>query len=262
MDLATLIGLVSGMGVIVAAILMGSSLALFVNVPSVMVVAGGTLAATLMKFPLSHCLGAFKVALKAFFYKSEDPHRLIELGVELASIVRKEGLLALENRTVDNPFFQKGLQFCVDGQDAEFVRKVLTQDMDLTIERHEIGQKIFRAIGESAPAMGMIGTLVGLVQMLVNMEDPKSIGPAMAVALLTTLYGALVANLFALPIADKLALRSNEERINKSLIVEIIAGIQAGQNPRVMEELLKTYLPPQRRASLNGQEVFQGGKEA
>jgi chemotaxis protein MotA len=250
-DLATLIGLAGGIAVIIAAILSGSSLTLFINIPSVMVVAGGTIAATLIKFPLANFLSAFKVALNAFFHKAENPNALIETAVRLSHVVRKEGLLALEHQELENRFFQKGLQFCVDGEDAEFVRKVLTQDMDLTIERHEVGQKIFRAIGDSAPAMGMIGTLVGLVQMLANMEDPKSIGPAMAVALLTTLYGALIANLVALPIADKLELRSNEERINKSLIIESIAGIQAGQNPRVMEELLKTYLPQRERT--NGQ---------
>ena len=259
MDLATLIGLIGGIAVILVSILVGSNLTLFINLPSVMLVGGGTIAATLIKFPLSNFLSAFKVALNAFFQKAENPNALIETAVNLSHVVRKEGLLALEYRELENSFFQKGLQFAVDGEDAEFVRKVLTQDMDLTIERHEVGQKIFRAIGESAPAMGMIGTLVGLVQMLANMDDPASVGPAMAVALLTTLYGALIAYLVALPIADKLELRSNEERINKSLIIESIAGIQEGQNPRVMEELLKTYLPQGERTGAEAVGARNGG---
>jgi chemotaxis protein MotA len=181
--------------------------------------------------------------MKAFMYKPEDPQSLIREGVELANIARKEGVLGLEGREISNPFLERGIQLCVDGHEPEFVRQMLNKDVNLTIERHERGQAIFRAIGDVAPAMGMIGTLIGLVQMLSNMDDPKAIGPAMAVALLTTLYGAVIANALAIPIADKLALRSNEERLNKALILEAINAIQEGINPRVMEELLKTYLP-------------------
>lgn len=249
MDLATLIGLISGIAVILGAIAIGGSLMLFVNVPSMVIVVGGTIAATLMKFPLSTFLGAFKVALRAFRSKSEDPNKLIEEALKLSQVARKSGLLALENEKIDNPFLKQGIQLAVDGNPPEFVRKTLNQDIDLAIDRHETGQNIFRAIGDTAPAMGMIGTLIGLVQMLSSMEDPKSIGPAMAVALLTTLYGAIIANAFALPIAEKLAIRSKEESLNKSLILETIAGIQEGLNPRVMETLLKTYLPDSQRAS-------------
>jgi len=246
-DLATLIGLISGIGVILGAIAIGGSLMLFVNPPSIVIVVGGTIAATLMKFPLATFLGAFKVALRAFRSKAEDPNKLIEEALKLSQVARKNGLLALENENISNPFLKQGIQLAVDGNPPEFVRKTLNQDIDLAIDRHETGQNIFRAIGETAPAMGMIGTLIGLVQMLSSMEDPKSIGPAMAVALLTTLYGAIIANAFALPIAEKLAIRSKEESLNKSLILETIAGIQEGLNPRVMETLLKTYLPDSQR---------------
>ena len=142
---------------------------------------------------------------------------------------------------------KKGIQMMVDGHEPDVVRQTLSTEMNLTLERHDIGQKIFKAIGDSAPAMGMIGTLIGLVQMLSAMDDPKTIGPSMAVALLTTLYGAMIANMFALPIADKLALRSGEERLVKSMIIDSLAGIQEGRNPRVIEELLKTYLPGSKR---------------
>ncbi len=248
MDLATLLGLVSGFGVIIGAIAVGGSLMLFLNAPAVIIVVGGTTAATLIKFPLKTFLSAFKVAMRAFRSKADDPNKLIREALKLSQVARKSGLLALENQKIGNPFLKQGIQLAVDGNPPEFVRKALNQDIDLAIERHETGQHIFRAIGESAPAMGMIGTLIGLVQMLSNMDDPKQIGPAMAVALLTTLYGAIIANAFALPIAEKLSLRSKEERLNKSLIIETITAIQEGLNPRVMETLLKTYLPDSKRA--------------
>ncbi len=248
MDLATLLGLVSGFGVIIGAIAVGGSLMLFLNAPAVIIVVGGTTAATLIKFPLKTFLSAFKVAMRAFRSKADDPNKLIREALKLSQVARKSGLLALENQKIGNPFLKQGIQLAVDGNPPEFVRKALNQDIDLAIERHETGQHIFRAIGESAPAMGMIGTLIGLVQMLSNMDDPKQIGPAMAVALLTTLYGAIIANAFALPIAEKLSLRSKEERLNKSLVIETITAIQEGLNPRVMETLLKTYLPDSKRA--------------
>ncbi len=243
MDLATLIGLFGGFGILIGAIVTGGDFMLFVNLPSALVVIGGTLAATLIRFPLKTCFGAFKVAFKAFRFKTDAPLAIIKQAVELAGVVRREGLLALENQKVENEFFAKGLRLCVDGLEPEFVRKVLSEDMDNTVVRHEGGQQIFKGIGDAAPAMGMVGTLIGLVQMLANMNDPKAIGPAMAVALLTTLYGAVIANLIALPIADKLAVRTGEEGLNKALIIESISAIQEGRNPRVMEELLMSYLP-------------------
>ena len=255
MDLATLVGLLGAFGIIIAAIVVGGSAIIFVNPPSLLIVVGGTLFAVLMKFPMGHFFSAFKVAAKAFFNKAEDPLRLINEGVQLAHIARKEGVLGLEGRDIDNEFLQRGIQLSVDGHEPEFVRAMLGKDINLTIDRHERGQAIFKAIGDVAPAMGMIGTLIGLVQMLSAMDDPKAIGPAMAVALLTTLYGAVIANAFALPIADKLAHRSQEERLNKALILETINAIQEGLNPRVMEELLKTYLPPSKRDSADDKEA-------
>lgn len=248
LDLATLIGLIGGFGVVVAAVLTGGSGTLFFNVPSILIVFGGTTAATLIRFPLKDFFRAFKVALKAFRSQMDSPLDLVSQSVELAGVVRREGLLALENQEVDNEFLAKGLRLCVDGLEPDFVRKVLTEDMEQTVDRHESGQGIFKAVGDASPAMGMIGTLIGLVQMLATMDDPKAIGPAMAVALLTTLYGAAIANLFALPIADKLALRSEQEALNKSLIIEAIDSIQEGRNPRVMEELLMSYLPGSEQA--------------
>jgi len=250
MDLATLIGLLGATGVIAMAMFLGGSVLLFINVPSMLIVLVGTIFATLIKFPIGHFFGAFKIAAKAFFAKTEDAKTLIEEGVELANIARKEGVLGLEGQDIQNEFLKRGIQLCVDGHEPEFVRAMLSKDINLTIERHERGRAIFKAMGDVAPAMGMIGTLIGLVQMLSAMDDPKAIGPAMAVALLTTLYGAIIATVFALPIADKLELRSQDERLNKALILETISSIQEGLNPRVMEELLKTYLPENKRDSV------------
>lgn len=247
MDLATLLGLIITFGFILGAIISGGPIILFVNIPSLLIVIGGSVAVVLMQFTLSQFFGAFKVGMKAFFNKSVNASELIEQAGVLANIARKEGMMALESQEIENPFLNKGIQLCVDGHPPDLVRKMLSKDISLTIQRHELGQKIFTALGDIAPAMGMIGTLIGLVQMLSNMDDPKSIGPAMAVALLTTLYGAIIANAFALPIADKLGLRSQEEKTNRTLILETISGIQEGMNPRVLEELLKAFLPEGQR---------------
>lgn len=247
MDIATLIGLLGGFGIIIGAIATGGDIMLFVNIPSVLIVVGGTFMVTLMQVSMKDFLGSFSIGMKAFFYKTDDARQLIEEAVQLADIARKNGLLALEGQEIGNDFLKTGINLCVDGHDPAFVQKILTKDIDLTIERHEVGQKMFRSMATMAPALGMIGTLVGLVQMLANMSDPSSIGPAMAVALLTTLYGAVIANAFAIPMADKLARASELERINRSLILETISGIQEGMNPRVLEQLLSTYLPSGKR---------------
>ncbi len=243
MDLATLIGLIFGMMVILGSIMVGGSLGTFINIPSVLVVFAGTAAATLIKFSLSDCIYALKRGVgMAFFDTGSNPRELVEQIKTLADKARKEGLLVLEDEPVDNVFFKKGIQLCVDGQTPEFVRKVLSSEMDLSIERDELGERIYRGIGEAAPAFGMIGTLIGLVQMLANMSDPASIGPAMAVALLTTLYGAVIANLFANPLADKLQMRYMYDRLTRSLILEGVLSIAEGESPHVIGEYLSTFL--------------------
>ena len=247
MDIASLVGFLLGVGIIVAAIATGGDIMLFVNVPSLLIVIGGTFGVSLMRVPLSDFLRSFSVLAKAFLNKKENPNDLIEEGVRLADIARKNGLLALEGETISNDFLQKGINLCVDGHDPVFVKKILIQDIDQMISRNEVGQDMWKGVGDLAPAMGMIGTLVGLVQMLANMSDPASIGPAMAVALLTTLYGAMVANCFALPMVDKLAKVMLYEKTNKELIVETISGIQEGMNPKVLESLLNSYISDKKR---------------
>lgn len=247
MDIASLVGILAAFGIIGASISMGGPFIIFVNVPSILVVVGGTFGVTLMRVTLADFLGSFKIGLKAFFYKIDNPENLIEEAVEMANIARKEGLLALEGRDISNPFLEKGIGLCIDGHSPEIVNNLLSKDINLTIERHTKGAGMFKAMAVYAPAMGMIGTLIGLVQMLSNMSDPAAIGPAMAVALLTTLYGAVIANAFASPLSEKLILISASEKLNKSLILESIAAIQEGTNPRVMQQLLHAFLPESRR---------------
>ncbi len=249
MDLATLIGLLGSFGIVVAAMVLGGSALVFVNVPSLLIVVLGTFMVVLMKFSMAQFLGAVKVALKAFIFKLDKLEELIPKVVELADVARKGGLLALEGQDVSNNFLKEGIKMLVDGHDGEIVKDVLSRDMKQAQDRHSWGAKVFTAMGDVAPAMGMIGTLVGLVQMLSSMDDPKAIGPAMAIALLTTLYGAMMANMIAIPIADKLELRKQEEGRLKSMSIDALMAIQAGQNPRVIESMLKAYVAPSKRAS-------------
>lgn len=246
-DLATLIGLLGSFAFVVMAMVLGGDIAMFIDTRSILIVFVGSLFVVLMHFNFGQFLAAAKIALKAFMFKIDKPEDLIEQAVEMADAARKGGFLALEEAEVKNEFMQKGIDLLVDGHDATVVSQTLQKDIKLTKARHKSGIHVFTMIGEVAPAMGMIGTLVGLVAMLSNMDDPKSIGPAMAVALLTTLYGAIFANMMAIPIAGKLKLRSEEEMLNNTLIMDAILGIQEGRNPRVIESLLKNYLNSSKR---------------
>jgi chemotaxis protein MotA len=255
MDLATVIGIVSGSILIAVAIILGGNAAVFINVPSILIVFGGTIATTFIKFKVADVLGSMAVAMKAFLVKMEDPQTIIDEMVAYTRIAKKEGLIALEKENPGDPFSTKALRYLSDGYDEGLIEDMLNKDIRLTLQRHELGQNVFKAMGSSAPAWGMIGTLIGLVQMLSSMDDPASIGPAMAVALLTTLYGAVIANFICLPIADKLSLRSEQEKLNKSIIVEGAIGINRGISPMVLEESLKIFLSPKEREKDEGKEA-------
>ena len=247
MDLATVIGLVSGTIFIVVAIVLGGSGSIFINIPSLLIVIGGTIATTFIKFKMGDVLGSLGVAMKAFLVKMESPQSIIEEMVGFTRIAKKEGLIALEKENPKDAFSAKALRYLSDGYDEGLIEDMLKKDIRLTLQRHELGQSVFKNMGDSAPAWGMIGTLIGLVQMLASMDDPASIGPAMAVALLTTLYGAVIANFICLPIAEKLSLRSDQEKLNKSIIVEGAISINRGVSPMVLEESLKIFLSPKER---------------
>ena len=249
MDLASLVGLVGAFAIVAFAMVMGGDIGMFINVPSILIVVIGSLFAVMMKFELGQFLGAIKVAGKAFSFKLSKPDTIIEEVVELAGLARKGGLLSLEGKEVSDDFLSKGIQLLVDGHDPDAVRTLMSKELKQASKRHDIGIDIFKAIGDVAPAMGMIGTLIGLVAMLANMDDPKTIGPAMAVALLTTLYGAMMANMFALPVGDKLTLRRDEEDRLKTMIIDALLAIQSGQNPRVIESMLQAYIQEGKRTS-------------
>jgi chemotaxis protein MotA len=247
-DITTVVGLITGIVVVTLAIMTGSDLGIFINVPGILIVIGGTFAATLIKFPLVTVWTAFTVGLRAVFVsETDDPRKLIEQAIKLTRHARKRGLVGLENIKVSNSFFKKGIQLCSDNHEIDFIRTMLTKEMDMAIQRQEISSRVFMAIGDSAPAFGMFGTLVGLVQMLSQMNDPTKIGQGMAVALLTTLYGVLIAHLAALPIADKLLAKTEQERGNRMLIMESIVQIYNKQNPSFLVEILESYLPEKLR---------------
>ncbi len=247
MDLATLIGILGAIGLLVMAMLLAGDIMMFVDVQSVIIVFGGSIFVVLSNYNMGQFFGIGKVIAKAFMFKLEKPEELIEKAVDMADAARKGGFLALEEAEITNAFMQKGVDMLVDGHDADVVRATMQKDISLTTERHEKSSDMLMALADVAPAMGMIGTLIGLVAMLSNMDDPKSIGPAMAVALLTTLYGAFLANVIAIPLASKLKLRLEEEKMNQELVLDAVLGIQDGQNPRVIEGLLKNYLAEGKR---------------
>ena len=247
MDLATIVGIVGALALIAIAMLMSGNLGMFIDLPSIVIVVGGTVFSAMAKFGLGQFLSAFKVAAKSFAVKLPDPNDLIDEVVSLADEARKGGLLSLEGREVSYEFLARGIQLLVDGHDPDVVRTLLNKDRNQAERRHRIGSSIFAALADVAPAMGMIGTLIGLVAMLANMDDPKAIGPAMAIALLTTLYGALLANSVFGPISDKLKLRADEESLVKNLTIDALLAIQNGQNPRIIDAMLRNYLPEAQR---------------
>jgi chemotaxis protein MotA len=219
----------------------------FFNVPSLLIVLGGTIATTFIRFPMPMVLGTVNVIKNAFLERSAPVDEMIRKIVELSELARRESVLALDNVEIEDPFLRKGVQLAVDGTDPALIRQILNTELVAILDRHKLGNKIFRGMGDSAPAFGMIGTLIGLVQMLMAMDDPKSIGPAMAVALLTTMYGAIIANVVCIPIADKLAYRTQNEKLLKQVCIQGIYGIMAGTHPRVIEEKLLTFLAPASR---------------
>ena len=248
MDFATIIGICAGLIVVMIAIFIGGNFLSFVDLPSVLIVVGGASAATMLRFPLASIPSALATGGKiAFTQKKSNPIALIDEITQLAAIARKSGPLGLESVEVGDEFLKKGVQYVADGYEPAFILESLERERDLMLERLEDGQKIFKAMGDSAPAFGMIGTLVGLVQMLSTMDDPSTIGPSMAIALLTTLYGALIANVVCLPISEKLATKSKIEEINLTLAIDGILQIRENKSPDLIKEMLIAYLPEKQR---------------
>ncbi len=256
MDKGTLIGIVAGLGLVAVSMLMGSGLTAFIDIPSLMIVLGGTFAATLVNFPMGDVVGVMKVTQKVIKEELMPSSKYIDQIVEISKKARTNGLLAIEEdlNTIDEDFMKITLQHVVNGTEAEDLSKIMDAELSLMTQRHKIGQKMYTAMGTYAPAFGMIGTLIGLISMLQNLEDPASVGPGMAMAMITTFYGALFANLFFLPMAGKLKQRSEQEIRFKEMLLMGIMAVQAEESPRVIQNKLVTYLAPAERKEMVGKE--------
>ncbi len=255
MDIATLVGILVSFGLVIVSILMGGEGTWFVSAPSLMIVGGGTMGATLLAYPLVDVLGVFKVAKNVFMHKSQVVSELIPLISEFAKKARQEGILSFESQLADieDPFLVQGIQMAIDGMESSAIEDVMTTEIIYLEERHRLGSEIFSTMGTFAPAVGMLGTIIGLVQMLMQMEDPSQIGAPMALALLTTFYGTLVAYLVFLPIAGKLKTRSKQEILIKQMVLEGVISIQSGDNHRIVEQKLKAFIAPGARAAAGAQ---------
>jgi len=254
LDLATLVGFVLATGLIVWGITQTGVLGSFVDPPSLAIVFGGALAATLISYPLKVVINSIKVVKNAFMEKEISLNDLIIEIVAMANIARKEGLLALEESAEksENEFLKKGIMLVVDGTDPELVRNVMETELNFIEERHGVGISVMETMSGFSPGFGMIGTLIGLINMMKDLSNPDSIGPNMSVALVTTFYGSLFANFIFQPLANKLKYRSKQEILSKEMMIEGLLSTQAGENPRIIEEKLKTFVPPADRQESDG----------
>ncbi len=251
MDKSTVFGIVAGMLILAASLFLDEGWQIFFNLPSFLIVMGGTVAATLVNFPMQDVIGLMKVTQKLLKEEQAAPQTYIQTILDLSKKARTNGLLGIEDdlKNIEVPFLREGLQQVVNGMEPEDLRAMLEAELALVSQRHKVGQKIFMAMGTYAPAFGMIGTLIGLIKMLQNLDDPSGIGPGMALAMITTFYGALLANLFFIPMAGKLKKRSEEELVFKEMLLQGILSVQAEESPRVIKNKLLTYLAPRDRVN-------------
>lgn len=247
MDIASIIGLVLSLGAIAGAIIAGGDIFAFIDVPSVLVVILGCIGVTFTKWPIEVLKKVSSVTMKVFFATPADPKQTIEEIGNLAETARRESVFALEKAPVDDVFLKKAMTLAADNRPPEVISSILQLEIDAMEERHKLGISVYEELANDGPAMGMIGTLIGLVIMLGNLSDQAAIGPAMAVALLTTFYGAIIANVFANPFKNKLNKRSKDELLKMNIIIAGTLGIVAGENPRLIKEKLSAFLPPQMR---------------
>ena len=252
MDMTTIIGLVAGLAIVVMGITSTGSLSTFIDLPSVYITIGGSICATVISFPLNELIDVISVVRKTVFIKAQPVTETIATLVSFAERARREGILALERHMeeIEDEFLAKGIQLAVDGTEPELMRSILTTELDYVEKRHATGQLVLNVWGYMNPAFGMIGTLIGLVLMLKTMSDPASIGPNMAVALITTFYGAMMANLVCIPLEKKLKRRSEEEMLVKEMMIEGILSIQSGDNPRIVEQKLTSFVSPKLRRAI------------
>ncbi len=256
MDIATLVGLVLCIGAVIGSILAGGDIMAFIDIPSVIVVGVGVVGVTFTKWPIEVVMKVANMGMKAIFFTPTDPKETIEEIGKLAETARRESVFALEKQPIDDPFMKKAMTLAADNRPPEVISSILQLEIDAMEERHKVGVDVFQGMADDGPAFGMIGTLIGLVIMLGNLSDQAAIGPAMAVALLTTFYGACLANIFCNPIKNKLSFRSKAEITKMSIVVAGTLGIVAGENPRLIKEKLNSFLASADRDSDSG-----GGEE-
>jgi chemotaxis protein MotA len=249
MDFGTIIGLIVVVGLILMGIMIGSPLIIFFDLTSMLIVVLGTIFLMFVAYPTSEVKSGMIGIQKAFKQESKKSEELLTLMRQMSTRARREGVLALEDvaRTQDDEFLKRGIQMVVDGHDPEAIEDVLYSELDKIDERHKVGIGLMDYLAGASPALGMIGTLIGLVQMLQNMTDPSSIGPAMAVALLTTFYGSVIANVFCMPISEKLKRRNSAELAEKALVAQGLLSILSGESPRFLIDRLNVQLPPSER---------------
>ncbi len=249
-DVATVVGFVVAIFFVLLG--MGSNVPAFINIPSFLIVVGGTIGSMIISYPLKTTLEVFSVLKNVFFSEKIDNSKTITMIIDLAQRARREGILSLETQAqeIDDPFIKTGIQMAVDGVEPERLKSVLSVEIAYLDERHRLGIEYWEHVAAIAPAYGMVGTLVGLIIMLLQMDDPSSIGPAMAVALVTTFYGSLIANMVCLPIAKKLLIYSEKEILSRSLALAGIISIQEGENPRLVEQKLNAFIGPSERVSI------------
>jgi chemotaxis protein MotA len=259
LDIATIAGIFVGFALIVGTIVVGGGAAQFVHLPSFMIVFGGSFAATLVNFPMSQVVATIKVAAKAFRKQETKELEAVMKFTELARVARRDGILALDKqlKEMEEPFMKIGLEMAVDGTEPDTILDIMETEISSLAQRHKTGQGIFTSLGTYAPAFGMIGTLIGLVKMLGSLDDPSTIGPSMAIALITTFYGAVLGNLVYLPMAGKLKAKSSSEILFKQMIIEGVLAIQRGVHPRNIERKLLNYIAPKDR-SLDEDEEEEG----
>ncbi|HNR04471.1 MAG TPA: MotA/TolQ/ExbB proton channel family protein [Bacillota bacterium] len=263
MDLASVFGLVGGIAVILITILISGDLIGYVDIPSIICTFGGTIAMTFMAFPIKKLKEGIAALKYVFVYAETDAEYIIKSIIDLANTARKEGLLALEEaaQQLKDDFLQKGILLIVDGTDPELVRNILETELSFIEERHKSNQGVYEFMAAIGPGFGMLGTLIGLINMLANLSDPSTVGPNMAVAIVTTLYGSIIANVFCNPVISKLKIRSSQESLMKEVMLEGMLSIQAGENPRIIEEKLKAFMSPKLRNMLDSAKEPKEGEE-
>ncbi|MBK9120145.1 MAG: motility protein A [Phycisphaerales bacterium] len=257
MDIATTVGILACLLLLFVSISLNGSVLTFVDPASMILVFGGAVAATLMCFPLRNMLRILAVVKKVVLTREQDPVEHVATLVRLAEVARRDGILSLENHLNDgayDDFMVRGLRMAIDGQDPSVIQAAMEQEVETLIERHGNGKALFETLGKYAPAFGMIGTIVGLILMLRNMDDPAKLGPGMALALITTFYGSFLSNVFFLPVADKLGVRSSEEVSTRLLIIRGVMSIQSGDNPRIVQQKLMAFLDSRQRQRLASEE--------